>query len=164
MQFNHIVACAALLCSAGTGQAQTNDASQWQPVDDALLAEARGGFEVGGGLVMSLGIERVVSINGDVTSSSAFNIADLSKLNAEQAGLAGTQLSSLNLLQNGAGNSFLATLPQTAGATVIQNSLNDQVLATRTIINTSVNSSELLKTINFQDSLRTALSNSIGHQ
>jgi UDP-N-acetylenolpyruvoylglucosamine reductase len=164
MQFNNIIACAALLCSAGAGLAQPNDASQWQPVDDALLAEARGGFEMGGGLVMSLGIERVVSINGDVTSSSAFNIADLSKLNAEQAGLADTQLSSLNLLQNGAGNSFMATLPQTVGATVIQNSLNDQVLATRTIINTSVNSSELLKTINFQDSLRTALSNSVGPQ
>lgn len=164
MQFNHIIACAALLCSAGGALAQPSDASQWQPVDDALLAEARGGFEMGGGLVMSLGIERVVSINGDVTSSSAFNIADLSKLNAEQAGLAGTQFSSLNLLQNGAGNSFLATLPQTVGATVIQNSLNDQVLATRTIINTSVNSSELLKAINFQDSLRTALSNSVGPQ
>lgn len=161
MQFTHIVACAALLCGAGGVLAQPNDAGEWQPVDDAMLAEARGGFDLGGGLVMSLGIERVVSINGDVISSSAFNIADVSKLNSEQAGL-GTELSSLNLLQNGAGNSFLATLPQTVGATVIQNSLNDQVLATRTVINTSLNSSELLKAINFQDSLRTALSNSVG--
>ena len=164
MQFTHIVVCAALLCGAGGVPAQPNDAGQWQPVDDAILAGARGGFDLGNGLVMSLGMERVVSVNGEVISSSAFNIADVSKLNSEQAGFAGTELSSLNLLQNGAGNSFVATLPQTVGATVIQNSLNDQVLATRTVINTSLNSSELLKAINFQDSLRTALSNSVGPQ
>ena len=162
MRFFRSLACAGLLCGTGGVLAQSAGAGGWQPVGDAVLAEARGGFELDSGLVMSLGIERVVAINGDVVSSSTFNIPDVSKLSAEQAGNASVTLSSLNLLQNGAGNSFQATLPQTVGATVVQNSLNDQVLASRTVINASVNSLELLKTINFQDSLRTALSNSVG--
>jgi hypothetical protein len=160
MRFIDIVAGAALLCGA-QARAQA-DLGDWQPVDDAVLAEARGGFDVGGGLVLSLGIERVASVNGAVVSSSAFNIPDVSRLTAEQAGRAGAALSALTLLQNGAGNSFAAALPSALGATVIQNSLNDQVLATRTVINASVNSLDFFKAINFQDGLRNALSDAIG--
>lgn len=135
----------------------------WRPVGDALLAESRGGFDVGGGLMLSLGIDRVVSLNGNVVSSSSFNIPDASRLSTEQAGQVSAALSSINLIQNGDGNHFAApALPQALGATVIQNSLNDQVLATRTIINTSVNSLEFFKAIHFQDGLRSALSDAIG--
>ncbi|MBC7857234.1 MAG: hypothetical protein H7Z39_00355 [Burkholderiaceae bacterium] len=159
MRFIGILAGAALLCGAAAAPAAPVG---WQPVDEAVLAEARGGFDVGGGLVLSLGIERVASINGSVVSSGALDIPDVSRLNAEQAGRAGAALSALTLLQNGAGNRFAAAMPSTLGATVIQNSLNDQVLATRTVINASVNSLDFFKAINFQDGLRTALSDAIG--
>ena len=39
------------------------------PVAAATLDAARGGFEVAGGLSLSLGIERVVSVNGAPTAS-----------------------------------------------------------------------------------------------
>ena len=48
-------------------------------------------------------------------------------------------------------------MAQTMAATVIQNSLNDQVLRTQTIVNGSVNSLQLLKLANFQDTLQNAL-------
>lgn len=165
MRFIKTLAGAALLCGAAAARAQA-DLGDWRPVDDAVLAEARGGFDVGGGLVLSLGIERVASVNGSVVASGAVNIPDVSRLSAEQAGRAGAALSALTLLQNGAGNSYAAALPSalgaTLGATVIQNSLNDQVLATRTVINASVNSLDFFKAINFQDGLRSALSDAIG--
>lgn len=161
MRFIKTLAGAALLCGAAAARAQAG-VGDWRPVDDAVLAEARGGFDVGGGLVLSLGIERVASVNGGVVASGAVNIADVSRLSAEQAGRAGAALSALTLLQNGAGNGYAAALPSALGPTVIQNSLNDQVLATRTVINASVNSLDFFKAINFQDGLRSALSDAIG--
>ena len=69
-----------------------------------------------------------------------------------------TAVASMNVLQNGAGNIFApGSLAQTMAGTVIQNTLNDQVLRTQTIVNTSVNSLELLKMANFQDTLQNAL-------
>jgi hypothetical protein len=47
----------------------------WQPVSAAQLDEARGGFELGNGLQVSLGVERLVSINGGVVASSRFGYA-----------------------------------------------------------------------------------------
>ncbi|HAT30060.1 MAG TPA: hypothetical protein DCW29_04180 [Janthinobacterium sp.] len=134
----------------------------WVAVGDAELERARGGFDLGGGLLMSLGVDRTVTVNGNVLSSSAFNIADVSRLTGQEASAAASA-AGLNLLQNGAGNTFLAgAMPQALAGTVIQNSLNDQVLRTQTVINASVNSFDLLKMMNFQDSLRTALSNAVG--
>jgi hypothetical protein len=43
------------------------------------------------------------------------------------------------------------------GGTVIQNSLNDQLISNQTIINASVNARGLLQTMNFQSSLANAL-------
>lgn len=149
----------ALLAAA----ASAADGADWIPVGSEVLAQARGGFDLGGGLVMSLGLERSVSINGNIVSSASFSIPDVSRLGSAQAALADAALGTLSLLQNGAGNSFLpGPLTQAGAGTVIQNSLNDQVLRTQTVINTSVNSAELLKNINFQDSLRTALNNAVG--
>lgn len=134
----------------------------WTPVADAVLDGARGGYDLGAGLVMSLGVERLATVNGNVVSSSSFNIADLSRLGAGEAAQVRDAAAALNLLQNGAGNVFqIGPMEQVAG-TVIQNTLNDQVLRTQTIINTSVNSLELLKVMHFQEGLRDALSSVVG--
>ncbi|HEY5801656.1 MAG TPA: hypothetical protein VIT92_15650 [Burkholderiaceae bacterium] len=127
-------------------------------VDDRALDDVRGGFDFGNGLIMSLGVERLVSINGSVISSQSFNIADVTKLSQEQAKGAFDAINGLTLIQNGAGNHFSANdVPNTFAGTVIQNTLSNQDLKTQTIINTSVNSAELLKGMNFQTNLRDAL-------
>ena len=163
MNQRYLPACLLWLAGLGAPALAAGVADDWTPVAEAALDEARGGFELGGGLVMSLGIERMASGNGNVVSSSSFSIADVSRLGSREAALAGDAAAALNLLQNGAGNTFMAgPMAQTAAGTVIQNSLNDQVLRTQTVINTSVNSLELLKMINFEDSLRNALSNAAG--
>lgn len=153
--------CACLGASAGWSSAA--DPMVWMTVGDPVLQAARGGFENGAGLMVSLGVERMVSINGVLVSSTSFNIADVSRLSVAEASQARTALGDLNLVQNGAGNIFLAgPMQQAMGGTVIQNSLNDQVLQTQTMINTSVNSLNALKLMNFQDSLQNALGNVVG--
>jgi len=163
-----LVIAAVLALGAGPCRATGTDpvfsgADGAAAVDDAALDAMRGGFDLGGGLVMSLGIERTVSINGMVTSATSLNIADVSHLNSEQAGQAAAALGALTLVQNGAGNLFIGgPMNQALGATVLQNSLSDQVLRTQTVISSTVNSAELLKTINFQGSLLEALSGGLG--
>ena len=133
-------------------------AAGWTAVSEETLEQARGGFDVPGGLSLSFGIERLVSINGRVVSSVAFTIADVAHLSVEEASLARTAIASMNVVQNGVGNVFSPSpMAQTMAATVIQNSLNDQVLRTQTIVNGSVNSLQLLKLANFQDTLQNAL-------
>lgn len=149
-----------LLCllSAAPHVGATLPEAEWAAVSDETLEQARGGFEMPGGLSLSFGIERLVSINGNVVSSVSFSIADVTRLSVEEANLARTAVASMNVLQNGAGNVFAAgSLAHTMAGTVIQNTLNDQVLRTQTIVNTSVNSLELLKVANFQDTLQNAL-------
>lgn len=163
------VAAVLLLCAGACRAGGTESGVDFSPVegavpvDDAALDALRGGFDLGSGLVMSLGIERTVSINGAVTSATSLNIADVSRLSSEQAGQAAAALGALTLVQNGAGNLFIGgPMNQAIGATVVQNSLNDQVLRTQTVISSTVNSAELLKTINFQGSLLDALSGGLG--
>lgn len=162
----YVSACVLWLAGLGAPALSARAAEAdggWMPVADAVLDEARGGYDLGGGLVMSLGVERLATVNGNVVSSSSFNIADLSRLGAGEAALVRDAAATLNLLQNGAGNVFqIGPMTQAAAGTVIQNTLNDQVLRTHTVINTSVNSLELLKMINFQEGLRDALSNVVG--
>ena len=90
-------------------------------------------------------------------------IADVARLSVEEAVLARAAVASMNVLQNGAGNVFLpGAVEQTMAGTVIQNTLNDQVLRTQTIVHTSVNSLELLKMANFQDTLQQSLGSAAG--
>lgn len=135
--------------------------ARWMPVTENRLASLRGGFDSGGGLVMSLGITRSVIVNGNVLSATTMNIADMSHLSAEQAGQASNALGAFNLVQNGPGNVFLAG-PMGQAGTVLQNTLNDQLLHTQTVINSTLNSAELLKNMNFQGSVRDALSGGLG--
>ena len=153
---------ACLLVAAQNAGAEP-PAAGWTAVSEETLEQARGGFDMPGGLSLSLGIERLVSVNGSVVSSVAFTIADLAHLSVEEANLARTAVASMTVLQNGAGNVFSpGPMAQTMAGTVIQNSLNDQVLRTQTIINSSVNSLQLLKLANFQDTLQNALGSVAG--
>lgn len=163
-------------------------------LEDEALSEIRGGFSTADGLQVAFGIERAVFVNGNLVTTSNFNInlSDLSKLtksltpnstlNTNPAANAGVDSASPNtaitpnpevalsipqsngmaIIQNGTGNTFQpgAILPSTLG-TVIQNTLDNQKLQNVTFIQATVNSLNLLKSINMQNSVQEAIHNSL---
>ena len=133
------------------------------PVAAETLEEARGGFDVPGGLTLSLGIERVVSVNGEVLSRSSIAIPDLASITSDQARQAQEALGAARMIQLGNNNFAGADTGLGNGATLLQNSLNGQTIRTDTIINSSVNSMSLLKDMNFQATIRDALVRSAGN-
>ncbi len=141
---------------------RADPASDWQPVDASELDAARGGFTLPNGLAMSLGIEKIVSINGDVVARTRIDIADLNRLSSEQAIQTHEALSSVKLIQNGSDNIYQAgESARVLGGVVIQNTLNDQLIRSETVISATVNSGSLLKSLNFQSSLNDALARAV---
>ncbi|UTY60010.1 hypothetical protein [Massilia sp. erpn] len=152
---------AALLCGVTWLACADGLDGDWVALPDSALDAARGGFDNGSGLVVSLGIERMVSINGAVVSSSQFNIADVARMSAAEAEMARSALNPL-LVQNGDGNIAPAAMSSAAvSALLIQNSANDQLIRSQTTINTAVNSLEILKGINLESSMRQALAGAL---
>ena len=159
-------ACLAMALAAWPVRGQAPQAAPgegWVAVDKSVLDQSRGGFTFDTGLRVMLGIEREVSINGDVVSRTSLQLTDISRLSAEQAQQTSQALSEVKLVQNGRDNIYVGAMSaQTLGGTVIQNSLNDQLIRTHTVIHSSVNSMALLKTLNFQGSLDDALARAAG--
>lgn len=141
--------------------AMTGPFGHARPVDAAVLDATRGGFVTPAGLTVSLGIERLVLLNGEVVARSNVQIADIARLDAAQAQQTRAALSSVNLLQNGADNMNAAPMSTPLGGTVVQNSLNNQHIDTRTVINSSVNSIGMLTTLNFQGTIGNALARAV---
>ena len=158
--------CLALALSAWPVFAQPPQPgpdSGWIPVADAVLDASRGGFTLDTGLLLTLGIDREISINGEVVSRTSLQLTDISHLSAEQARQTSEALSAVKLVQNGHDNIVVDAMPaQALGGTVIQNSLNDQLIRSHTVIHSSVNSLTLLKTLNFHGSLGDAIARAAG--
>lgn len=132
------------------------------PVEADTLDGARGGFEVAGGLNLALGIERVVSVNGEVLSRTNISIPDLGAMTSDQARLAQDALGSAKLIQLG-GNNFVASdIALNNGATLLQNTLDGQDIRAATTISSTVNSMSLLKDMNFQSTIREGIVRSAG--
>jgi hypothetical protein len=157
------IARACLWCLlAGAIQVHAAPAG-WVAVDAAVLGELRGGLSIAGGLEVSLGIERIVTINGEVQSRTSFQLTDIARLSEQQTALTRAALSDVKLIQNGSANMALAALADTSlGGTIIQNSLSGQHIDTRTLINASVNSMGLLKAINFNGNVSDAIARAAG--
>lgn len=115
------------------------DDDDWMPVPPERLAALRGGFTTPSGLELLLGIERIVSVNGEAVSHLTMVALGSS------GSLAGAE--SARLIQQGGNNVFGGALDQT-GATFIQNSLSNQIIRTDTVISASVNSAGLLRELN----------------
>ena len=164
-------ACRALVatllagaCSAALAQEKTSvgHADAWAPVDDATLEDNRGGFETPGGLNISLGIERVVSVNGEVLSRTNVAIPDVASMNAEQLMQARDALGTARLIQVGGGNFAPNDIGLGSGATLVQNSLDHQAIMAQTTITSTVNSMALIKDLNFHSTIRDAIVRSAG--
>jgi hypothetical protein len=136
-------------------------------LDSGSLDNIRGGFEVADlNLKLSFGIERAVYINGELVTSTVLNIKDLQTASGG-AGipvvLPGNAGAALTVIQNGAGNNFSAQIGPNLAGTVIQNSLNDQRIVNTTTINATVNSAEILRSMNFLSNIRDGVIGSLRH-
>ena len=127
------------------------------------LDAMRGGLSMGGGLLqVSFGIERTVSLNGEIVSRTEMLLSSASARDDAVMATARAGLSDIKLIQNGSGNVMQAALgTSTAGGLVIQNSLNNQHIQSQTVITASVNSMDMLKSLNFQGSLSDALARAV---
>ncbi len=152
---------------------------QWLAVDDATLSRLRGGFAIGDGLMVTLGITRALYINGALVTETRLHLNQIAQLNPVQAAQLGQQLQALNLVQNGPGNTFLAGGATPAGmqaaaassttsaivssvtglgpGTIIQNSLNGQHILNRTTIDASSTGLSLLRAAQLQAQISQAV-------
>ena len=130
-------------------------------VDSATLDEARGGFITPGGLVVTLGFERLVTINGNVVERSAMQLGDIGKLASGQGSISSEALGQLRLIQNSDVRTLATGGANLLGGTLIQNTLNDQLINNQTSINATVNTAGMLRALNFGASLNNALTTAI---
>ena len=125
------------------------------------LDEVRGGFVIDGGLKISFGIERAVYLNGTLVTTTSLNIADLAKISGGSAQVTGNGAGSLGLVQSGLGNVAPIAISNTAAGLVIQNTLDNQKINTITRIDAVVNSASILRSMNLQSSMRSAVIDSL---
>lgn len=130
----------------------------WAPVDDEHLDTMRGGFETASGLRVGFGIDRVVYINGNLAASTQLYIPDVGHMTRDDARALAAMVGSVTWIRNGPGNTFdPTTMSTTYGATVIQNTLDNQVIRNQITINAAVNTLQDFKTINAMNALQSAV-------
>ena len=155
----------ALLTDESPLQLNLEVPAQWLALDDAALDALRGGFDIGNGLRVSFGFMRSIAINGEQVSQTSFHFPDLQNITPDQARIAGEAMSQAGVIQVGRHNVVAASdaIAQSAlsGATIVQNSLNNQHISSLTEINTAVNSMGLIKSMNAQSALQEALLGSL---
>jgi hypothetical protein len=151
----------AAIAGQGLAEAPGDLFDNAQPVDPTALDELRGGFEIPGGIAVSLGIDRIVTINGNVVERSQLNLGDLGSLTNGMSKVSADTANQVRLIQNGISSGNLQLGRDVLGGTIIQNSLNDQLINNQTIINASVNARGMLQSMNFQSTLNNALNTAI---
>ena len=155
-QIGLAAAGAAIACQCMAGPIDAAFGAD-KAVEPAILDAYRGGFIDPSGLAVSLGIERIVTVNGNIAATSRINFGDLGSLASGRTTLSPEAASQLNLIQNGGGALNVQFGPSVLGGTVIQNSLNNQLINNATIINANVDTRGLLQAMNFQSTLSNAI-------
>lgn len=154
----------AALDTAVAGIPTSRDMPGWTPVGEDTLDDTRGGFDLGNGLVASFGIDRAVYVNGNLVSSTSFNVPDIAHMTTAQAQAMQAALNTVQVTQVGPNNTFdPAALAGTKGGTVIQNTLNNQNIQNITTINATTNSLNAFRQGSLQESLQQAQLQSLGH-
>ena len=112
----------------------------WTPIDPGRLDDMRGGFVAPQGFVVSFGIERVVSVNGEVVASTQLRIPDVARITADEARLLAS-LRDSQAVQVGAGT----IVSGGTGGLVIQNAIDGQAISARTSLDVSLNTLQLYR-------------------
>lgn len=147
------VATAGVACAAQ----QVSGFEGFPVVDDRELDQMRGGFETvsnGIPLSFSLGIERTSFVNGQLVATSTVVIPSLAA--AMNGGGVTVTGDPITVIQNGPGNSFALSSISDKSAqfmTVIQNTLDNQVISNVTRIDVSITSKDFLRSLAVQQSL-----------
>lgn len=134
----------------------------WMAASDMTLDRLRGGFDLGSGLLVSFGISRSVSINGQMITATSFQLGDPTALTSQQAAALGQQLAAqTQVVRNGKGNSadLGASVPF---ATFIQNTVNNQTIRSHTVIEATSNAMGMVKGMNLQATISEAIAQAIG--
>ena len=152
---------AGLAMAAPAGQAPPDAFDPVHAVGSAMLDDTRGGFITPDGLVVTLGLERLVTINGDVVERTHMQLGDIGKLAGGQGSISSEALGQLRLIQNGDARAVTPDASGLLGGTLIQNTLNDQLIKNQTSINATVNTAGMLRALNFGTSLNNALSTAV---
>ena len=132
---------------ASAAAPDAGETGNWAPVVEDVLADVRGGFDTGNGLLVSLAVDRVLSLNGNVIASGRLSTADAAR-------------STFQIARIGEGSALVQAAQPLAGL-LLQNSANDQLIRSQTTIDATVNSLSILKDMHFGDSLRQSLSTAI---
>jgi len=127
------------------------------PVAAAILDDCRGGFVTPSGLAVTLGIERLVSVDGQVLARSAVQFGELGRL--LQSGQAPRPS---HQMQDGGAGLSIRMGPSPVDGTFIQNSLDNRMIGTTTVIQASVDANGALQAMHFQSTLANALQLTVG--
>jgi hypothetical protein len=154
----HLAALSGGPALAGAPGATNTSFTAPNAVDSTALAGVRGGFGYGDNLLVTLGIDRLVRINGNVVEQSSLQFGDVGKLASGAASLPADSVPGPRLIQNGQ----LGQMSGGAlGGTFIQNTLNDQMISSQTTLRASVNTAGVVQVMNFNASLNQALNNAV---
>jgi hypothetical protein len=130
-------------------------------VGPAELDGARGGFTTASGIAVSLGIERIVTVDGQVVARSELRLGDLGRLVGGATHLPAQAAGQLAQVGDGGGLAIRVGA-DALGGTVVQNGLNDRAIGTATIIHASVAAQGLLQAMHFQTTLANAINAAAG--
>lgn len=154
----------ALVAQPLTAAGDAGGIASWPPASAATLDSMRGAFDAAPGLRVSLGIERAVTMNGDVVARSTGTLGLAAPAGAGLPGAASIAFDPLGaasgvaLIRQGVGNSGqFSALVAGSAATLVQNSLSNQSIGVRTTIDATANSLQLLRGLNLASTLKDAL-------
>ena len=158
-----------LLGAASMAQADTSlnmtEEPAWLTVSNKRLDKMRGGFDLGLGMMVSFGISRATYVNQELVTSLTLQLGNLSKLTAQQAQNLSQQINMQpQVIQNGSGNVVDSGALNLPLGTYVQNTLNNQVLRTQTVIDITTNGLSMLKNSNFQTTVQDAITNALGRR
>lgn len=155
-------ACAVFKAAAAAPPAPDMQFSEENGVDAATLDTVRGGFSYGDNLLVTLGIDSLVRINGNTVEQSSVQFGDVGKLASGATQLSADAIQGTRLIQNSQAGQTASTLANGALAgTVIQNTLNDQLISSQTTIRASVDNAGMVQGMNFGATLNQALLNAV---
>lgn len=156
----------ALLYPGQPSQAGTFEIEQ-AAASDQELAHIRGGFVTNDGLLVSFGIDRAIYVNGVLDTASSLRLDQTTGGAGQQqftaSAVGGNAVKVVQIGPQGSNvfnaSKIVSSLP--GGFTVIQNSLNHQVISNSTIINASVTNMNLFRDMNLSVALRQQLINAV---
>jgi hypothetical protein len=160
----------AALAGVASGGAGVFELASQVPASDAELAAQRGGFSTPNGILVSFGIAQATYVNGVLDSTNSFTVTQGGTgANTTPTLQVSSQMGNngLRVVQIGpqGSNTFQPSTTSISGlpgsVTVIQNTLNHQVITNSTVINAALANMGLFQNLNLAAALRQQMSSAL---